>query len=289
MGLELFIHTCQGILRNPGVSPVPALMRHALWHGVRRFLPLPAAIKITDRSRLFIEQRREMNGCVALVWSQRRYDYHNMSFLGHLGASGLVRTCFDIGANIGIYSLLMSECPEVSVHAFEPHPATFTTLRRMLEKNGRANVHAWQIALSDAGGMLSFTNEDFSPVNKALAEGENAENAIQVPCETGAAFCERNRVYPDLLKIDTEGLEPAVLRGFGAHLSSVKFVFAEMNASTQEMRAVLPESLFDGPFYVDMPARRLRRDRHTREDAVFVHHHAIEPLKKAGFTVEERP
>ena len=106
---------------------------------------------------------------------------------------------------------------------------------------------------------------------------------------TCAALCELNLFYPEQLKIDTEGHEPAVLHGYGAHLSSVKFVFAEMNASTQEMRAVLPESLFDGPFYVDMPARRLRRDRHTREDAVFVHHHAIEPLKKAGFTVEERP
>ena len=78
-----------------------------------------------------------------------------------------------------------------------------------------------------------------------------------------------------------------MLRGFGAHLSSVKFVFAEMNASMDEMRAVLPERLFDGPFYVDMTARRLRRDRHTREDAVFVNHHAIEPLKQTGFTVEE--
>ena len=289
MGLDLFIHTCQGILRNPGVSPVPALIRHAMWHGVRRFLPLPAAIEITNRSRLFIEQRREMNGCVALVWSQRRYDYHNMAFLGHLGASGLVHTCFDIGANIGIYSLLMSESPEVTVHAFEPHPATFTTLQRMLEKNDRANVRAWQIALSDAGGMLSFTNEDFSPVNKALAEGENAENAIQVLCETGAAFCERKRVYPDLLKIDTEGLEPAVLRGFGAHLSSVKFVFAEMNASMDEMRAALPERLFDGPFYVDMPARRMRRDIHTREVGVFVNHPAFVSLKKTGFTVENLP
>ena len=289
MGFGLFIHTCQGILRNPGVSPAPALMRHAMWHGVRRFLPLPTAIEITDRSRLFIEQRREMNGCVALVWSQRRYDYHNMSFLGHLGASGLVRTCFDIGANIGIYSLLMSESPEVTVHAFEPHPATFATLRRMIDKNHRANVHAWQIALSDASGLLSFTNDDFSPVNKALAEGEKVENAIQVPCETGAAFCERNQLRPDLLKIDTEGLEPAVLRGFGAHLNSVKFIFAEMNASTEEMRAVLPESLFDGPFYVDMPERRMRRDRHTREDAVFVNHAAIEPLKRIGFTIDNLP
>jgi FkbM family methyltransferase len=289
MGLGLFIHTCQGILRNPGVSTVPALLRHVMWHGVRRFLPLPTAMKITDRSRLFIEQRREMNGCVALVWSQRLYDYHNMSFLGHLGASGLVRTCFDIGANIGIYSLLMSECPEVTVHAFEPHPATFATLRRMIEKNNRANIQAWQIALSDATGMLSFTNDDFSPVNKALAEGEQAENAIQVPCETGAAFCERKQASPDLLKIDTEGLEPAVLRGFGARLDFVKFVFAEMNASDEEMRAVLPERLFEGPFYVDMPARRLRRDRHTREDAVFVNHHAIGPLRQTGFTVEEHP
>lgn len=289
MGLGQFIHTCQGILRHPGISPVPALLRHSIWHGVRRFLPLPASIPITDRSRLFIEQRREMNGCVALVWSQRLYDYHNMSFLGHLGASGLVRTCFDIGANLGIYSLVMSECPDVTVHAFEPHPATFSALQRMITMNLRTNVHAWQTALSDSTGSIAFTDEDFSPVNKALAAGEAAGGTLQVPCETGAAFCARTGLRPDLLKIDTEGHEPAVLRGFGDCLDSVKFVLAEMNASPEVMRQVLPEAQFAGPLYVDMPGRRLRWDRHSREDALYIRHSALAPLEQSGFHLQPRP
>lgn len=287
MGLSMFISTCQGILRNPGISPVPALVRHAVWHGVRRFLPLPATIDLTERSRLFIEKRQEMNGSVALVWSQRLYDYHNMSFLGHLGATGLVRTCFDIGANIGIYSLVMSECPDVTVHAFEPHPATFATLRRTITQNGRTNVHPWQIALSDATGTIDFTNDDFSTVNQALAPGEQAENTIQVPCETASSFCQRLQLTPDLLKIDTEGHEPAVLRGFGARLDSVKFVLAEMNASPEIMGQMLPPSKFAGPLYVNMPARRLQRERHTHEDAIYINRSAIPALTQTGFTVEE--
>jgi FkbM family methyltransferase len=287
MGLRMFISTCQGILRNPGVSPIPAILRHAAWHGVRRFLALPATIDLTERSRLFIEKRQEMNGSVALVWSQRLYDYHNMSFLGHLGATGLVRTSFDIGANIGIYSLVMSECPDVTVHAFEPHPATFATLRRTITQNGRANVHAWQTALSDATGTIDFTNDDFSTVNQALAPGEQAENTIQVPCETASSFCQRLQLTPDLLKIDTEGHEPAVLRGFGALLDSVKFVLAEMNASPEIMGQMLPPSKFAGPLYVNMPARRLQRERHTHEDAIYINRSAIPALTQTGFTVEE--
>jgi FkbM family methyltransferase len=287
MGLGLFLQTCRGILRNPGVSPVPALLRHAAWHGVRRFLPLPAVIPVTERSRLFIEERREMNGSVALVWSQRRYDYHNMSFLGHLGESGLVHTCFDIGANIGIYTLLLSEHPEVDVHAFEPHPATFATLQRMITKNGRTNARAWRIALSDATGSLSFTNDDFSTVNKALAGGGEGPDAIEVPCETGDAFCERMGVSPDLLKIDTEGHESAVLRGFAGHLPSVKFILVEMNAPPAVIGEVLPSSLFDGPLHVDMPARRLRRTPHTGEDAVYVNRDALDDLRETGFTIDD--
>jgi FkbM family methyltransferase len=283
MGLGMFISTCRGIMQNPGVQPVSAMLRHAAWHGVRRWAPLPFDVPLTDHSRLSISRREEMNGCVALAWSQRLYDYHNMTFLRRLLAEEHVSTCLDIGANIGVYALLMSENESVTVHAFEPHPQTYATLQRMLEANGRKNVHAWRLALSDAPGELRFTDGDCSPVNHVAEDG-----AIRVTCETGAAFCGREHIVPDVIKIDTEGFETRVLQGFGDLLAGTRYIFAEMNASPEVMAATLPADVFDGPLYVDERRKILCRSRHNHEDAVFVNQIALPELAASGYRVDPR-
>ncbi len=283
MGLGMFISTCRGIMQNPGVQPVSALLRHAAWHGVRRWAPLPFDVPLTDHSRLSISRREEMNGCVALAWSQRLYDYHNMTFLRRLLAEEHVSTCLDIGANIGVYALLMSENESVTVHAFEPHPQTYATLQRMLEANGRKNVHAWRLALSDAPGELRFTDGDCSPVNHVAEDG-----AIRVTCETGAALCEREHIVPDVIKIDAEGFETRVLQGFGDMLVGTRYIFAEMNASPEVMAATLPANVFDGPLYVDERRKILCRSRHNHEDAVFVNRIALPELAASGYRVDPR-
>lgn len=279
----MFISTCRGIMQNPGVQPVSALLRHAAWHGVRRWAPLPFDVPLTDHSRLSISRREEMNGCVALAWSQRLYDYHNMTFLRRLLAEEHVSTCLDIGANIGVYALLMSENESVTVHAFEPHPQTYATLQRMLEANGRKNVHAWRLALSDAPGELRFTDGDCSPVNHVAEDG-----AIRVTCETGAALCEREHIVPDVIKIDAEGFETRVLQGFGDMLVGTRYIFAEMNASPEVMAATLPANVFDGPLYVDERRKILCRSRHNHEDAVFVNRIALPELAASGYRVDPR-
>ena len=206
-----------------------------------------------------------------------------MTFLRRLLAAGHVSTCFDIGANIGVYSLLMSENDSVTVHAFEPHPGTHATLQRMLEANGRENVHAWRLALSDSPGELRFTDGDCSPINHVSEDG-----AIRVACETGGAFCEREQVVPDVIKIDTEGFEIRVLQGFGDLLARTRYIFAEMNAAPEVMAATLPDDVFDGPLYVDERAKRLSRARHNHEDAVFVNRVALPELTSLGYRVDPR-
>ncbi len=286
MGLGNFIHTCQAILRNPGVSPLPGLARHAAWHFVRRMAPMPLEVALTEKSRLVLQRREELNGCVALAWSQRLYNYHNMTFLLTLLEAGFARVCFDVGANIGVYSLLMSETESIEVHAFEPHPATSTTLRRMLGSNGRQNVKVWQLALSDASGELQFTNDDCSPINQAVdLLPDGARESICVPCETGADFCAREKVTPEIMKIDTEGFEPRVLRGFGEVLHRTKLVFAEMNVPDNVLAAALPSDVFIGPCYVDAPSRTISRTRQHGEDAVFINRASIAPLRAFGFQV----
>lgn len=282
----MFIRVCRAILQNPSVNPVSGIARHASWHAVRRLAPLPLKVRLTDKSALILRRREELNGCVALAWSQRLYSYHNMMFLRTLVETGFARVCFDVGANIGIYSLLMSETPAAEVHAFEPHPGTCATLRQMVESNGRANVQVWQRALSDTTGGLLFTNDDCCPANHAIGAEAGADaqrTAIEVPCETGRDFCARQQVTPDILKIDTEGLEPRILRGFGDVLRQTKLVMAEMNVPDAEVAATLPPDTFVGPCHVDVLTKTLTHTRRKGDDALFINCGALPALHELGY------
>ncbi|MEU4775548.1 amino acid adenylation domain-containing protein [Micromonospora sp. NPDC023644] len=66
-------------------------------------------------------------------------------------------TVFDVGANIGMFSLFVhAVCPDATIHAFEPVPSVVAALRRNVEEFGvPATVHP--VGLSTASGQVSFT------------------------------------------------------------------------------------------------------------------------------------
>ncbi|MEU3712654.1 FkbM family methyltransferase [Streptomyces catenulae] len=64
---------------------------------------------------------------------------------------------FDVGANIGLYSLFVhAECPRATVHAFEPLPPVF---EKLAENTAAYGVPAtlYPCALSDTDGEVEFT------------------------------------------------------------------------------------------------------------------------------------
>ena len=288
MGLSMFISTCGRIARNPGVPTLQGWARHSLWHLARRLGPLPMRVPLTEKSALHLNQRSELNGCVALAWSQGLYDYNNMNFVRELTRQGFASVCMDVGANIGPYALIMSEQPETQVLCFEPHPETFAVLGRVLASNDRKKVRAFNLALSDKVGELRFSDTACNPCNHILHPDEDG-NAIIVKSITGREFCQQENTVPDLLKIDTEGHEPEVLRGFGDTLSQVKVLMLEENTSAEAIHACLPEATFMGPLYVDFDRRRLTSSKTWAEDAVYVNRAAVEDLERIGFCVEASP
>jgi FkbM family methyltransferase len=129
---------------------------------------------------------------------------------------------FDVGAHFGFFSMLAARLvgPAGKVHAFEPTPSTFEMLTSNL--SGRPNVTLVNAAVSDKDTTLTF--HDFglghsafnslyggklSTADRAAAQGRE----IRVNCRSLDSYCDETRVDPDLLKIDTEGAEPDVLRG----------------------------------------------------------------------------
>jgi FkbM family methyltransferase len=283
----LFFHSCRNILRNPGVQPLLGLARHCIWHWVRRMAPLPLSVRLTPASELILEKRAELNGCVALAWSQQLYDYNNMSFLLEVTQHPeCVRSCFDVGGNLGIYSLLMSEHSSTEVTCFEPHPQTHRSLLRILSANARQNVQVRNVALSESPGTLSFTDDDFNAMNKVVAPGE-AGPQISIAATTGALVCQELGHAPDLMKVDTEGHEAEVLRGFGPWLQQVKILLVEENLPPDVLADCLPARSFRGPLYLDYQARSFSPTRQWPEDAFYLNHSILPALQALGFTISD--
>jgi FkbM family methyltransferase len=64
---------------------------------------------------------------------------------------------FDVGANIGIFSLFVaSKCPTASIYAFEPLPPIFKKLERNMG-GAYGQVHLFCCGLSDVAGEATFT------------------------------------------------------------------------------------------------------------------------------------
>ena len=137
------------------------------------------------------------------------------------------RTVFDVGANIGLYTLLAAARLQGrgAVHAFEPNNEVFAWLTRNAERNRLDNAHLSQIALSNLDGQASF----FIPKNRAWTNGSLIEGftdrADTVGIETMRVdtYCQKHGIgNVDLIKIDVEGAELKVLSGMGELLHKWK-------------------------------------------------------------------
>lgn len=122
------------------------------------------------------------------------------------------RVAFDIGANVGWFTLVMlSHNPMLQVLAFEPNPA----IADCLEENLRLNKCTATIdrrAISDGEGTVEFHigRDDWS---SSLLSGGDADTKILVDTVSIDTLVQSNGSVPDLIKIDIEGNEEKALGG----------------------------------------------------------------------------
>jgi FkbM family methyltransferase len=115
--------------------------------------------------------------------------------------------CFDIGANVGLYSVLFARhCRHVV--AFEPVPRNIRFLSRTLEVNSARNVTIVPCAVSDSTGLSRFQHGARWGVGRLSEAGD--QPALTVSCDE---FVHTQSIVPSLLKIDVEGAEMLVLSG----------------------------------------------------------------------------
>lgn len=142
------------------------------------------------------------------------YEPHVMRALQRLvGRDAVV---FDVGANIGVFALVMSRlAPRGKVFAFEPATENFDYLQQNLVANGAANVVAERCAVYDESGTVPFVFSPASPSGSFVSPGTGHAGESQ-PVEAVSLddYVERRGLARvDLIMVDAEGAEMAVLRG----------------------------------------------------------------------------
>lgn len=121
---------------------------------------------------------------------------------------------FDIGANIGYYSILASKLvgEKGAVVAFEPVISNLTFLHRHVELNNAKNVRVLSFALSDKQSIASFSLGQNSAMGH-LSENGKGENLVYVPTVSLDEIAAKMNLMPDVMKIDVEGAEMDVFAG----------------------------------------------------------------------------
>ncbi len=172
-------------------------------------------VKLPDMNSLIIDTPGPNIDPIArglFWWGFKSYESETAGLFYELAKKSA--TTFDIGANIGYFSLLASVANrESSIVAFEPVPELFRYLKGNIHANHVANVTAVSAAVTSYDGyvILYINEEASSSIEKNYRE---AIAEIEVPAVTLDSYVRQNEIHKvDLIKIDVETGEPGVFEG----------------------------------------------------------------------------
>ncbi len=131
-----------------------------------------------------------------------------------------LRNAFDVGANHGDWAALVLEAnPDAVIHCFEVCPPTFRKLAARFsgEKADAGNVFLNPFGLSDSQGEIKI---NYCPDSDGMTTMFETLHSQKVETLTGKVirgkdYCASHHITSmDILKLDVEGAEHLVLRGF---------------------------------------------------------------------------
>ena len=154
---------------------------------------------------------------------------------------------FDIGAHYGETIKLFSNKMDLEkIYSFEASPQNFQILKKNISKNKLDKVEIYNFGVGDKIGK-NYINQTVesssSTINRLNKQSKylkkklkilNIKNKdrfyhkIPIKVLTLDSFIEQNNIQNiDLLKIDTEGYEFNVLKGFSKNIQKVKLIYFE--------------------------------------------------------------
>jgi len=139
-------------------------------------------------------------------------------------------TVYDIGAQAGFYTLFFSALVGESgqVFAFEPCPYEAHFLIDHVKMNRLANVQVLQAAVGERHGLVGMT------IDRGVTQNQVCDSSDAILMVPALMLDSLGLPPPNLIKIDVEGAEAAVLRGAGKTLRKAHpVVFVALHSHEQ--------------------------------------------------------
>lgn len=202
-------------------------------------------------------------------------EYEDMSFLLHyLHEDDLF---FDIGANVGVYTILASKVKHVNTVCIEPLSVTYEKLRDNIQINRLNNVTSLNIGLSYEKSKLYFTTDKDTMNGVVTVSDTNNREEIDVDTLDNIG-----KLYgvPNIIKIDVEGFEANVLKGAQKVLQDKKLevIIIELNGSgikygfnDDEIHNDLKKLEFSAFKYIPAERKLVKLDKHgTTHNTIYI-------------------
>ena len=253
---KLKIETLPNIAYRLARLPFQVLARPARLLPDVALLSLKSDINIVGRldykrHSVFLNVESEIEHRVRLTSCRKEPD--TIEWIETFMANGDV--LYDVGANVGAYSLVASKFFEgrVSVYSFEPAFLNFAQLCKNVALNRcQESITPFQVALSGETGVETFNLFNLIPGGAVHALGEAVDyqgNGFQ-PVSTQPVLMYRLDDFikqfqipaPNHIKIDVDGTEFSILKGMDATLGS---------GSVRSMMLELTEGMGDGVQIID--------------------------------------
>lgn len=166
---------------------------------------------------------------------------------------------WDIGANVGVFSLYAAAQRECKVLAFEPAAANFYVLARNIALNRLAQrVDTYCVALSGATGLgvLNLASKDMGAALHTFGRaGERSRYTSATAASHGMLgftvdqFIEQfDPPFPTYMKIDVDGLEPQIIKGARRTLADdrLRAIMIELSLTNEAERAQSIRAMIQG-------------------------------------------
>jgi len=209
-------------IRHSFVGKAVRMAIHLMFHA-RHSSPDPVAYELPGGIQILLYPEGEIAEFLAFPWL---FEKTEVALAAAFLNSGM--TVIDVGANIGLYSILAAKRvgPSGSVWAFEPSAESLARLERNLTLNSCSRVRVFRMALADTPNtsMSLASDPGFGDAYRYLrlqTHSSGGNSGEVVPVTTLDAWAAANGVSRlDFLKVDIEGGEYRMFLGAREFLAS---------------------------------------------------------------------
>jgi FkbM family methyltransferase len=137
---------------------------------------------------------------------------------------------YDIGANIGLYTIYAAVKRQCSTYSFEPHAANFKSVIENVEANKLKNSYAYPVAINKNFGLSSMAVKNlYAGVADNVVDSSSEIYHGVVSISLDDVVGKNILPQPDYIKVDVDGFERNVFEGSQQVFKNAKSILIEID------------------------------------------------------------